>query len=496
MGSIGKTTGEGFIHYYWRKLGYEEPKQKISYMKLFKPYNWILGTGIYIEDTEDLLRQQVADLLTAYRYSLGKTKDNYLFVITEKGYMVRNPTSPELSNTNILDIKDINGKFFIREFIKVIDEKQQGFVQYYWPKPNHPEIAAEKLTFVKKFKPFNWIIGTGIYLEDIGIKEMQAVLEQEAKYIAWTSALIGLVFLIVGSLMSMNLISFVIKPLIQARHVAERITKGDFSKKTSYHSKDEIGELGLAINIMAKQLQESFTHLMSLNKEKDEFLGIAAHDLKNPLQAIQGSAELIEMSLESEQFSSKQEVVEFAKMINISAERMFDLITNLLDVNMIEAGKLKINLETLDILPLLQKIVDEYREKAQLKGIAIHFTLESKRYIAYTDVNVMHQVLDNLISNVVKYSPLGKQVFICISMLEQQIRIDIQDEGVGFSQTDQAKLFGKFTRLTAKPTGGEDSTGLGLFIVKKLVTVLQGEVWCESTLGQGATFILTVPKQM
>ncbi|MEK7989905.1 MAG: cache domain-containing protein [Thiotrichaceae bacterium] len=495
MVEIGKTTGKGFIHYHWRKLGYEEPKQKVSYMKLFKPYNWILGTGIYIEDAQELLKQQIADLLTAYRYDLGKTKDNYLFVMTKDGYMIRNPASPEFNNKNVFDARDIKGKPFIQEIIRVTDEKKQGFVQYYWFKPNNPGIESEKLTFVKKIEPFNWIIGTGIYLEDIGIKEMQVRLEQEAKYIVWTSTLTGFIFLVIGSLMSINLVNIVIKPLIQARHVADRIAKGDFSEQITYHSKDEIGELSLSINMMATQLQESFAHLILLNKAKDEFLGIAAHDLKNPLQAIQGSAELIRMSAEEEPFSGKQEVIEFSNMINISAERMFDLITNLLDVNIIESGKLKVHFKTLDILPLLQNIVDEYRNKAEPKGITIHFIQEADYYHVHTDFSIMHQILDNLVSNAVKYSPLGKQIFIHIFFQEQEVRIEIQDEGMGFSQEDQAKLFGKFTRLTAKPTGDEHSTGLGLFIVKKLVSALQGKICCESISGQGATFILTIPKQ-
>jgi signal transduction histidine kinase len=493
MVKVGKTTGEGFVHYYWRKLGFDEPKHKISYMKLFKPYNWVLGTGIYIEDAEALLKQQIADLLTAYRYDLGETQNNYLFVIAENGYMVRNPAMPELNGLDMSDVKDTKGKLFIREFIQVISQKKEGFVQYYWPRPEQPEVFAEKLTFIKQFEPFNWMIGTGIYLEDIGLEQMQTQLEQEAKHIIWTSVLIGLVFLVLGSLTSMYLVDYVIKPLIQARHVANRIAKGDFSERTLYASKDEIGELSIAINIMAKQLQELFTHLISLNQEKDEFLGIAAHDLKNPLAAIQGSAEYIQ-----EEFHElpQQELLDSIQMIETASRTMFSLITNLLDVNAIEAGQMNINLQYVDMLPVLQKVVDEYSKKAATKNITVHFTPEQDRYFAHVDLNTVHQILDNLVSNAVKYSPLGQRIFIRMTEREQQISIEIQDEGEGISQDDQVKLFGKFTRLTAKPTGGEHSTGLGLFIVKKLISILNGHISCESSLGQGATFTVTFPKQI
>ena len=114
----------------------------------------------------------------------------------------------------------------------------------------------------------------------------------------------------------------------------------------------------------------------------------------------------------------------------------------------------------------------------------------SAPYLAMIDPNITRQVLDNLISNAIKYSPPGKPVSVRLLQTESAVRCEIQDEGPGLSDTDQQKLFGKFARLTAQPTGGEHSTGLGLFIVKKLVTAMNGKVWCESELGKGATFVV------
>jgi signal transduction histidine kinase len=247
------------------------------------------------------------------------------------------------------------------------------------------------------------------------------------------------------------------------------------------------------VQTRTQQIEQKNQDLVLLNQEKNEFLGIVAHDLKNPLQAIQGSAELIQITLKEENLTSKTEVIEFAEMISLSAERMFELITNLLDVNAIESGKITVNLQEIDILVILQKVVKEYTKKALIKNITVDFAPQLNSYMAYVDINVLHQILDNLVSNAVKYSPVGKNVYIRIFQQATRIRIEIQDQGQGLSPEDQAKLFGKFTRLTAKPTGGEHSTGLGLFIVKKLVTALNGKVWCESELGHGATFILTLP---
>ncbi|MCV6636610.1 sensor histidine kinase [Candidatus Albibeggiatoa sp. nov. NOAA] len=308
----------------------------------------------------------------------------------------------------------------------------------------------------------------------------------------------------------------IVNPLHKLGVAMEHIESGKFDIQLNWHKNDEISclakqfetmvaslyetqqlrhkaqqeleqlnqELEQRIQRRTTQLEAANNDLVKLNQEKNEFLGIVAHDLKNPLQAIQGSAELISV------MTSDPEILDFSHMIGVSSERMFDLITNLLDVNAIESGQIKVSLKDMDILPILQKVVTEYNKKAQQKNIQIHFDPDASEYSAYADANTIHQVLDNLVSNAVKYSPFDKQIYIRISHRIEKVRVEIQDEGAGISQEDQAKLFGKFTRLSTKPTGGEHSTGLGLFIVKKLVNTLSGDVWCESELGKGTCFIV------
>src|SRR5207247_7892893 len=108
------------------------------------------------------------------------------------------------------------------------------------------------------------------------------------------------------------------------------------------------------------------------------------------------------------------------------------------------------------------------------------------------DRNVTVQVLENLVSNAIKYSPPGKNIFARLRAVEDAARCEVQDEGPGLSAEDQKKLFGKFARLSAKPTGGEPATGLGLSIVKKMVEAMNGRVWCESEPGRGATFVVVL----
>jgi signal transduction histidine kinase len=225
--------------------------------------------------------------------------------------------------------------------------------------------------------------------------------------------------------------------------------------------------------------------LIKANQEKNEFLSIAAHDLKNPLAAIQGLAEMIERDFDE---LPKPEILDLAKMISISSQQMFELIKNLLDVNRLESGKLNLSLGVFDILPVVEWVVNDYKDRAKAKNITLHFDLTQSEYLAFGDEKTIRQVFDNLISNAVKYSPHGKNIYVRMIPTKRHLRCQIQDEGPGLSLEDKQKLFGKFTRLTPQPTGDENSTGLGLFIVRKLVEAMQGKVWCESELERGSTF--------
>jgi signal transduction histidine kinase len=175
---------------------------------------------------------------------------------------------------------------------------------------------------------------------------------------------------------------------------------------------------------------------------------------------------------------------------------MFSLIKNLLDVNAIESGKMSLSLDIYDMLPFLQIVVNNYLGPAADKEIALQFQFTEEEYKILVDENAIFQVLDNLVSNAVKYSPHGKKVYVRIIKAEHTVRCEIQDEGPGLGKEEHSKLFGKFVRLSPRPTGDEHSTGLGLFIVKKLVEAMNGKVWCESELGKGATFIVEFPYVM
>jgi len=232
------------------------------------------------------------------------------------------------------------------------------------------------------------------------------------------------------------------------------------------------------------------SELRRLNEEKNEFMGIAAHDLRNPLGAIRGFSELI---LEDGQMT-RADLEDCACRIRDTSTRMAEMVQNLLDANRIERGEMKLKLAPTELVAVVSSVVESLRPRAAAKQQMVALESEAVPIHALVDPGIVVQVLENLVSNAVKYSPPGKNTFVRLRRDAGAVRIEVRDEGPGLSSEDQKRLFGKFARLSAKPTGGEHATGLGLSIVKRMVEAMNGKVWCESELGQGATFIVTVPE--
>ena len=235
-----------------------------------------------------------------------------------------------------------------------------------------------------------------------------------------------------------------------------------------------------------KELSASNERLVHLNNEKNEFLGIAAHDLKNPLTVILGNAELMTM------VEDPGKIDKLANTIAAAAKRMRNLINDLLDANAIEQGKFTSKIERCDVGTLIHESVENNQPAAAKKDITIRVGT-SDGLMARADRAATLQILDNLISNALKFSPPNTTIHVHSAPARDFALVTVRDEGPGISAEDQKKLFEKLVRLSARPTGGESSTGLGLSIVKKLTEAMSGNIECHSALGAGTTFMLRLP---
>lgn len=229
--------------------------------------------------------------------------------------------------------------------------------------------------------------------------------------------------------------------------------------------------------------------LKELNDEKDAFLAIAAHDLKNPLTGILYIANAMKSGS-----CMQDEIIEFGEMLRFSAQSMFDLISNLLDSNKFESGGIDPALVSIDGAQLVRHLAKHCRQNAKPKNITVECITPEHIYVL-ADLQLLRQAIDNLLSNAVKYSPFGSEIIVGVIEVPENstVQIYVKDFGPGLTEEDQKKLFGKFQRLSAKPTGGEHSSGLGLSICKKLVDMMNGTIRCESEFGKGATFTIELP---
>lgn len=233
---------------------------------------------------------------------------------------------------------------------------------------------------------------------------------------------------------------------------------------------------------------EAERKLNELNQLKNKFLGMAAHDLRNPLSSIRGFSEILLMELEN----ITDEQKEFLTLINTTSDQMLRLVNDLLDVSVIESGKLDLQLKKGSIRKLVEERIKIGEVVASKKNSRISKRLSDVPEITF-DANRIVQVIDNLISNAVKFSPPGSEVNVGLSMEGSEVMICVKDNGPGLSEEDKRKLFGEFQRLSAQPTGGEKSTGLGLSIAKKIIEAHKGRIWVETEKGDGALFCFVLP---
>ncbi len=260
------------------------------------------------------------------------------------------------------------------------------------------------------------------------------------------------------------------------------------------------------ISTRNKELADALARLEELNREKSELMGIVAHDLKNPMGAIKTISDM--MIHQSEEFST-EERENFLELINDASTRALDLISSLLSLEAIEQGGVTIECETLNITNITAALVNHYTPIAETKSIRLHLE-QPAELTAFVESQTFHQVLDNLLSNAIKYSPPEKNVWIKaatrlepaympepdeVVLMPNSVFIVVEDEGPGLTSDDKIRLFGKFARLSAQPTGGESSTGLGLSIVKRYVEAMHGSIWVVSEAGLGAAFVVSLPQQ-
>jgi signal transduction histidine kinase len=278
--------------------------------------------------------------------------------------------------------------------------------------------------------------------------------------------------------------------------IVERLNKKQLSLKAKsllLENEVEMQEIELKLSLEKnKELTDLSLKLNKVNKDKNDFIGILSHDLRNPISTILGISEFINESIDS---LSKEEINSLVLDMKNCSVKSLDIMTNLLDINSIESGNWKAKEEKINLEELIKQIRDRNVIFSNQKNIEIIYSSKLKNPEIISVKMCLEHILNNLISNAIKYSPFNKKVYVTLNNRANYVYINIKDEGPGFSEADKKRMFQKFAKLSNKPTGGEPSSGLGLFIIKKLSEIIKSKIILVSEPGKGAQFTLKIPSK-
>ncbi len=236
------------------------------------------------------------------------------------------------------------------------------------------------------------------------------------------------------------------------------------------------------------KLEITNNKLSQLNEEKNTIIGIVAHDLKSPLNQVKGFISLLKLEQ-----NNKEKFPEYLKMVEDAANRSTHMIDRILDINALDNNTIVSTNKDVNIRSLLEAVKSDYIEQAKNKKIGLLLSMDENLMIK-SDSEALREIIDNLVSNAIKFSPSNSQIIISAKESPHYYSIEVQDNGPGISKEDRSKIFKKYEQGSATPTANEKSTGLGLAIVKRYADALQYEIECVSDGKSGTTFILRIPK--
>jgi signal transduction histidine kinase len=293
--------------------------------------------------------------------------------------------------------------------------------------------------------------------------------------------------LVLGFAISWSLIG----PVKQMDARLKEIASGDFSKAVEIPNRDELGALAANLNHMNKELERLYQQLETVNRHKSEFLANMSHELRTPLNAIIGFSEVLNERMFGE-LNEKQ--AEYVQDIHASGRHLHALINDILDLSKIEAGRMELELSTFDLPLAIGNAATLVSERAARRGIKLDVQIDSQLKNLTADERKFKQILLNLLSNALKFTPEDGSITVAATPKNPGIEISVADTGIGIAPANQELIFDEFRQLKSDAVPRE-GTGLGLALTRKFVEMHGGRIWVESELGKGSKFTFTLPAQ-
>jgi signal transduction histidine kinase len=294
--------------------------------------------------------------------------------------------------------------------------------------------------------------------------------------------------LLLAVALGLLLASSVVAPLRRTESRLDEIASGDFADRLEVVNRDELGSLAAKVNRTSDELQRLYGELETASRHKSDFLATMSHELRTPLNAIIGFAEVLHEEISGELNEDQHADV---KEVLTASEHLLLLVNDVLDLAKIEAGSMELELSQVAIPEVLQDAVSLHSERAARRGVELALRTEPEQITITADKRRVRQVVFNLVSNAVKFTPRDGRIDISARLDDGQVEIAVADTGPGIAPEELETIFEEFQQ--AADGKRAEGTGLGLPLSRKLVELHGGRLWVESEPGKGSTFRFTLP---
>ncbi|MBN1293129.1 MAG: response regulator [Candidatus Latescibacteria bacterium] len=305
-----------------------------------------------------------------------------------------------------------------------------------------------------------------------------------------------------GAVSAVMLVRNIVRPVDQLEELVGKIAEGDLDQKVTIQRSDEIGRLAQSFNQMTQQLKTSlediksknqelekaYKELETLDKAKDDFLSLVSHELRTPLSSILLSTELMLYG----QSKSEEKQKQFLTTTMNECRRLTRLTNDVLDLSKIEAGRMEFHIGPLNVRELIEEVINTMQTIIEKKALTINYNVQPEADYLQGDRDKVIQVITNIISNAIKYTPDGGSITVSVTCDNETGTVAIQDTGKGIEKEDIPKVFDKFRQLE-NIAHHSDGTGLGMSIAKSIIERLGGSIRIESEPGKGSTVFFTLP---
>jgi signal transduction histidine kinase len=315
--------------------------------------------------------------------------------------------------------------------------------------------------------------------------------QNNTSYLASQHLFIGVaaVSIVLALLLGVALSGALVEPIKRMRARLTAITSGDFSGHVDVPNRDELGALVADLNRMNDEQGRLYGELADANRHKSEFLANMSHELRTPLNAVIGFSEVLEGRLFGE-LNDKQ--AEYVTDIHTSGRHLLTLINDILDLSKIEAGRMDLQVTSFSLPEVLRNVEALLRERATRQGISLSLEVDPSTGVIEADERMVKQVLFNLLSNALKFTPKGGHVDVAAHTDGEDVVVSVHDDGIGVAPADQARIFEEFQQVGTSNL--QEGTGLGLAISRRFVELHGGSLRVESEAGKGSTFTFTIPR--